>query len=126
MRKYINRGVNPHEAFLNVQNHMMDLANAYIGQVTLNSFYKHVDNCQDSETKKVLHTLVQLYALDSIYEHRGWYLESDYMDGSKSKAIRRMITKLYQEIKPHALQLVDAFGIPDELVAAPIALEEWS
>ena len=48
------------------------------------------------------------------------------MDGSKSKAIRRMITKLYQEIKPHALQLVDAFGIPDELVAAPIALEEWS
>ncbi len=126
MRKYIKRGVNPHEAFLKVQNHMMDLAQAFVDQVTLNSFYKHVDNCQDPATKKVLHSLIQLYALDNIYEYRGWFLESDYMDGSKSKAIRRMITKLYQEIKPHALQLVDAFGIPDELVAAPIALEEWS
>jgi hypothetical protein len=37
-----------------------------------------------------------------------------------------MISKLYQEIKPHAILLVDGFAIPDELVMAPIALKDVS
>lgn len=126
MQKYIKRGNDPHKSFLKVQKHMMDLGDAYIDQVVLNSFYTHIEKCQDEKTKKALTTLAQLYALDNIYEHRGWFLESDYMDGSKTKAIRRVITKLYQDIKPEALGYIDAFGIPEELISAPIAMKEWS
>ncbi len=126
MQKYIKRGVDSHQVFLKVQNHMMDLADAFIEQVTLESFYKHIDSCKDAETKAALTALAQLYALDNIMENRGWFLESDYMDGSKTKAIRRIITNLYQNIKPNALGLVQAFAIPDELLSAPIAMKEWS
>ena len=126
MQKYIKRGMDGQQTFLKVQQHMMDLAAAFIAEVTLVSFHKHINNCKDAATRKAMETLAQLYALDNIFENRGWYLESDYMDGTKTKAIRRQITKLYQEIKPDALALVDAFAIPDELLSAPIALKEWS
>ncbi len=126
MQKYLKRGMDPYASFLKVQNHMMSLGHSYIDQIVLNSFYNHVNNCPDPAVKKALLPLVQLYALSNIYENRGWYLENDYMHGSKSKAIRRVIDKLYQDIKPNLNALVDGFGIPDELISAPIALKEWS
>ena len=126
MQKYIKRGNNTHQVFLKVQSHMLDLAHAFIDQVTLTSCYKHIDNCKDPATKQALTKVIQLFALDNINANKGWFLESDYMDGSKTKAIRRQITKLYQDIKPNALALVDAFDIPDELLVAPIAMKEWS
>ncbi len=126
MQKYIKRGGDPFQAFLKVQNHMMDLADAFVDQVTLNAFYANIEKIENPTNKKVMTSLVQLYALDAIDRNKGWYLESDYMVGAKTKAIRRMISKLYQEIKPHALSLVDAFAIPDEMVMAPIALREVS
>ena len=126
MRKYIKRGGDPFQAFLKVQNHMMDLADAFVNEVTLNAFYSNIEKIKNPTNKKVMTSLVQLYALDTIDQNKGWYLETDYMVGSKTKAIRRMISKLYQEIKPHALSLVDGFAIPDELIMAPIALREES
>jgi len=126
MQKYIKRGGDPFQAFLKVQNHMMDLADAFVDQVTLNAFYSNIQTIENPINKKVMTSLVQLYALDAIERNKGWFLESDYMVGAKTKAIRRMISKLYQEIKPHAISLVDAFAIPDEMVMAPIALREES
>ena len=126
MQKYMKRGNESHQVFLKVQPHMMDLADAFIDQIVLTSFYKHIDQCKDEKAKKALTVLAQLYALDNIYESRGWFLESDYMDGTKSKAIRRVISKLYQDIKPNALGYIDGFGIPSALVEAPIAMKEWS
>ncbi len=126
MQKYIKRGNDSHQVFLKVQSHMMDLAHAFIDQTVLNSFYKHIDKCTDAKAKKGLKQLAQLYALDNIYSDRAYFLESDYMDGAKTKAIRRVINKLYQDIKPNALGYVEAFGIPDELIGAPIAMKEWS
>jgi acyl-CoA oxidase len=126
MQKYLKRGIDPFQAFLKVQNHMMDLGDAYVDQLTLNSFYNNVNKLKDSPTKKLMTSLVQLYALQTIEDNKGWYLESDYMVGAKTKAIRRMIAKLYQNIKPHALSLIDGFAIPDELLTAPIALKEES
>jgi len=126
MQKYIKRGGDPFQAFLKVQNHMMELADAFVDQVTLKSFYNHIEKLHDPKTKKAMTSLVQLYALNAIDENKGWYLESDYMVGAKTKAIRRMISKLYQEIKPHALSFVDGFAIPDEMIVAPIALREES
>ena len=121
MRKYLKRGMDPYQAFLKVQNHMIDLADAYIDQVTLTAFHQYIDKCKDEKARKLLLTLAHLYALETIQEQKGWFLETDYLNGSKTKAIRRVINKLYQEIRPHALELVDAFNIPNELVAAPIA-----
>lgn len=126
MQKYLKRGNDSHQAFLKVQNHMMDLAHAFIDRVVLNSFYNQIEKCADGTTKDTLLKLAQLYALENINAGKGWFLEAEYLNGTKTKAIRRIITKLYQDIKPNALGLVEAFAIPDELLAAPIAFKEWS
>jgi acyl-CoA oxidase len=53
--------------------------------------------------------------------NRGWYLEQGYMEGVKSKAIRKLVNQLCWDVRQEAVPLVDAFGIPETLLAAPIA-----
>ncbi|NNE16263.1 MAG: acyl-CoA oxidase, partial [Saprospiraceae bacterium] len=126
MRKYLKRGIDPYQAFLKVQNHMIDLADAFIDDVILHSFYRHFDKCESPTLKKGLESLVKLYALTVIDDNKAYYLEKDYMDGTKTKAINRVITKLYQNIKPNIHAFTEAFGIPEELLLAPIAKTKFS
>ena len=99
---------------------MIELAKAYVERLVLRNFAQKIDDSEDGPEKDALSKLSNLYALSVIEEHKGWFLESDYMDGSKTKAIRRLVTKLCAEIRPDALAYVDAFGIPDELLGAEI------
>ncbi len=121
MRKYLKRRVSPFEAFLRCQMHMLETANAYVEKLILINFQSVVVNQKDPALKKVLQELCDLFALHTIYENRGWYLENDYLQGNKAKAIRRLISKLCNEVKGESQALVQAFGIPDTLLGAPIA-----
>ena len=120
MQDYLKKRVAPYDAFLKCQNHMIELAKAYVERLVLRNFAQKIDDSEDGPEKDALSKLSNLYALSVIEEHKGWFLESDYMDGSKTKAIRRLVTKLCAEIRPDALAYVDAFGIPDELLGAEI------
>ncbi|HMQ62829.1 MAG TPA: acyl-CoA dehydrogenase, partial [Flavilitoribacter sp.] len=53
---------------------------------------------------------------------KGWYLEQEYIQPVKSKAIRKTVDELCLELRQKAIVLTDAFGIPDQLIAAPIAV----
>ena len=70
----------------------------------------------------MLGSLCDLFALHRIEEDRGWFLEHNYIEAAKAKAIRDEVNKLCFEIRAQANPLVEAFGIPDELLAAPIAI----
>jgi acyl-CoA oxidase len=120
MRNYIKKRINPYQAYLRCQNHMQEAAEAYIEKVVIAQFYKVVDETTDPDCKAALEKLCQLYALSTIQEHKGWYLENDYMTGSKTKALRRVVNKLIQELRPEVLGLVNAFNIPDELLGSQI------
>jgi acyl-CoA oxidase len=126
MKKYLERRVNPYQAFLKTQIHMVDLADAYIDHLVGSSFKKHIEQQEDIQIKKALQTIWQLYTLDIVYKQRGWYLENDIIGGEKSKAIRRARQHLIQVVNADSIALVKAFAIPDELIAAPIALKAIS
>ena len=81
---------------------------------------KKLDLLPLSNERTMLEKITTYYALNCINEDKGWYLETDYMDGSKTKAIRRTLNKLTQELRPELKALVDAFGIPDESLGAEI------
>ncbi|MEM6646765.1 MAG: acyl-CoA dehydrogenase, partial [Bacteroidota bacterium] len=53
-----------------------------------------------------------------------WFMASGGFEGVKAKAIRSEINVLCGELRPHAEALVDGFGIPEELIRAPIATYE--
>ena len=52
-------------------------------------------------------------------ERKQAHLHPDDSAGAKSKAIRDQVNGLCREIRTDARPLVDAFGIPDEVLRAP-------
>jgi acyl-CoA oxidase len=48
------------------------------------------------------------------------------MTGPRSKAITRSVNRLCAELREDAATLVDAFAIPDGVLAAPIGLRDPS
>jgi len=120
MRDYLKKRLGPHEAFLKCQIHMVALAKAYIERLAYREMIKTTEKLPDSAEKAMLQKMTTFYALHCIEEDKGWFLEADYMDGSKTKAIRRTLYKLMQELRPEVGALTAAFGIPEETLNAEI------
>ena len=120
MQDYLKKRIDPYQAFLKCQMHMVTLAHAYIDNIVLKSFIAAIEKCKDGSIKNALNKTCSLYALTVIQEEKGWFLENDYLSGGKAKAIRRVHNKLVQELRPEVKGLVDAFGIPDAVLSATI------
>ena len=119
MRNYLGRQMDPYDAFLRCQTHMIALAEAYIERVVLEQFILKVQEAEPG-LQSHLKMLCDLYALHTIESHKGWYLEQDYIQGAKSKAIRRIVNQLCQQVREEADTLVQAFAIPEGSVGAPM------
>ena len=122
MRRLASEGVDAYATFLSCQIRLGVLAQASVERVILEQFTAAVVSCPDQEVQSVLKELLDLFALVQIEKHRGWYLEYSYLQPRKSKAIGREVDQLCADLRPKAVALVNSFGIPDELLAAPIAL----
>jgi acyl-CoA oxidase len=123
LKKLINGGLEPYDAFNVVQHQMIDVAQAYLERIVLEQFQKAIRTVEDKKSKEIMTQLCQLYALSQMEKNKGWYLEDGYMEAAKTKGIRKMVNQLCWEIRPDAVSLVKAFDIPDSCLAAPIALD---
>ncbi|MEM6346222.1 MAG: acyl-CoA dehydrogenase [Bacteroidota bacterium] len=121
LKKRLDDGMDSYDAFIAVQTHLLTMAEAYIDRIVLEQFLQAVDKLEEGPNKKVLKDLSDLYALSEIEANRGWYLEQGYIEAPKSKAIRKTVDQICSDMKYDAVSLVDAFGIPEALLGAPIA-----
>ncbi len=121
LKALIDDGATSFEAVNATQDHMVKLAMAHVEHTILGSFRDGAEGAPDSETAEILGDLATLYALDTIESHKSWYLESGYMDPSKTRAIRGLVNQLCAEIRGQAVCLVDGFGIPEGVLSAPAA-----
>jgi acyl-CoA oxidase len=121
LKARMDDGMDPALAFLSVQPHVLATARAHVERVVLEQLAAAVDACSDPALVAVLGAVCDLHALARLEADRGWFLEHGQFAPAKAKAITREVTALCAELRPHAVDLVDAFGIPDELLAAPIA-----
>eukprot|EP00271_Cylindrocystis_brebissonii_P009005 TRINITY_DN23584_c0_g1_i1.p1 TRINITY_DN23584_c0_g1~~TRINITY_DN23584_c0_g1_i1.p1 ORF type:complete len:698 (-),score=97.53 TRINITY_DN23584_c0_g1_i1:626-2719(-) len=104
-------------------NHLLTLAESHIESVILAKFIDAYQRCEDRETRQALKLLCDLFALERIWKDIGTYRNEDYVAPNKAKAIHRQVELLCFETRSVAGDLVDAFGIPDELLKAPIGLQ---
>jgi acyl-CoA oxidase len=118
----IDDGRDAFEVFNDAQDHVLLAARAHIDRVVLEAFQQLVDRCDDPEVAALLARLGSLHALATLEAERGWFLEHGRLNGGRTKAIIAAVNGLCDELGPHAELLVDAFGVPDACVAAPIAL----
>jgi acyl-CoA oxidase len=122
IKQHIDSGMDSFDAFNVAQHHLVSIGQAYVERVVLEQFQKKILETKQQSCKKALIQLCQLYALQTIEKNRGWYLEEGYMEGVKTKAIRKEVNQLCWEVRKNALALTDAFDIPESCLAAPIAI----
>ena len=123
-KRGIDEGFDPFEVFRAVQNHAVAAAHAHIERVVLEAFARAVDACDDGPVKDALNRLCDLYALHRIELDRGYLQEHGRLTGPRCKAVTREVNRLCDEVRGDGGALVDAFGIPDQVLRAPIGLRD--
>jgi acyl-CoA oxidase len=73
----------------------------------------------DGDNKVALGLLLDLHALSVIEADRAWFMEHGRLSAGRSKAISREVNALCRRLRPLARDLVDAFGVPDEMLRSP-------
>jgi acyl-CoA oxidase len=125
-RRGLSDGYDPFEVFRAVQDHAVDAARAHMATVILTAFQKAIGGCQNAGLRAALTRLCDLYALSEIESDRAFFMEHGRLSGPRCKAITREVNRLCNEVRLIAGDLVDALGIPDAMLGAPIAVGEPS
>jgi acyl-CoA oxidase len=97
----------PFGALVDCQDHLLTAAHSWVDLVVLEAFAAVADR------DPVLDRLCSLHALSRIEAERGWYQEHGKLTGARSKDVIRTVNELLAELRPHAGDLVDAFGVPE-------------
>jgi acyl-CoA oxidase len=123
-KRGLGDGHEPFEVFRAVQDHAVNAARAHMATVVLEAFQAAVRACQDEALAPVLQLLCDLYALSELEADRAFFLEHGRLSGPRCKLLTREVNRLCNEARMCAGELVDAFGIPDEILGAPIGRSE--
>jgi acyl-CoA oxidase len=97
-------------------------AKAYAEHVTIGRFGENVGSSGPS-LQPILADLYRLYALTSIEKDLTWFLCHGILTIGQGREVGDAVRALCSALAPQALHLTDAFGIPDYVVQAPIALD---
>ncbi|MEA2167824.1 MAG: acyl-CoA oxidase [Solirubrobacteraceae bacterium] len=123
-RRGLKEGYDPFEVFRAVGDHAADAAKAWVDTLCLDAFAAAIEDCQDAQTKRALDLVCDLFALSTIEANKGFYQEHGRLNASRSKDLTRDVNRLCNRVMAHSELLVDAFGISDEILRAPIGLRE--
>lgn len=122
LKKRLDAGLEGVDALNQVQDHVVSTGLAHVERVTYEAMCSGVDACEDEGLRGRLDRLRALYGVHCLMEHRAWFLENGYFQGPQSRAIRDEFLALCAEVREEAAALVEAFAIPDAVLAAPIAV----
>ncbi|HEY9332918.1 MAG TPA: acyl-CoA dehydrogenase [Kribbella sp.] len=117
----IDAGDEPFDVFNRCQDHVIAAGRAHVDRVVLEAFQSAVRNAPD-EIRPRLQELYDLHALATIEAERAWYLEHGRLSPGRSKAITALVNELCATVRPAAVELVDAFGVPGSAVEVPMVV----
>ncbi|NJK89154.1 MAG: acyl-CoA oxidase [Myxococcales bacterium] len=126
IRKRLQNGLDPQEAVMQVQDHVLATGRAHVERVVHQAFMQKIASVDAAHLARGLESLRSLYGIWRLYEDRAWFIENGYFASGKSRSLRRELHRLVEEVRISALGFVDAFGIPDELLASDIGARDPS
>ncbi|BCW84404.1 acyl-CoA dehydrogenase [Arthrobacter sp. NicSoilE8] len=103
------------------QNELIEAAQAHAELLQWEAFTEALAKVDDAGTKEVLTRLRDLFGLSLIEKHLSWYLMNGRLSMQRGRTVGTYINRLLVKIRPHALDLVDAFGYGAEHLRAAIA-----
>ncbi|MGV9792775.1 acyl-CoA dehydrogenase [Gordonia sp. ABSL49_1] len=120
LRRALDDDNDAFEVFNNAQDHLLKVGQAHTERVVLEAFIEAINDCDSRSAAELLGKVCDLFVYSALEEDMGWFLMHRHISVERAKAIRRGVNTLCQELRPHARTLVDAFGIPESLLAAPM------
>ncbi|WP_442916194.1 acyl-CoA dehydrogenase family protein, partial [Leucobacter sp. M11] len=109
------------DAFNAQQHKLIEAARAHAELLQWEAFTEKLETFQDEETRTVMTWLRDLFGLGLIEKHIGWYLINGSLTAHRAESITAYIDRLLGRLRPRALELVEAFGLNDDLIRAKIA-----
>ncbi len=109
------------EIFNANQAELIEAARAHGELLQWEAFTDGIAGVEDEGTLQVLTWLRDLFGLHLIEKHLAWYLINGRLSAQRAASVSRYIDRLTLRLRPHAQDLVDAYGFAPEHVRAPIA-----
>ncbi|WP_298041503.1 acyl-CoA dehydrogenase, partial [uncultured Microbacterium sp.] len=103
------------------QAELIEAARAHGELLQWEAFTDAVASVPDESTRQVLTWLRDLFGLQLIEKHLAWHIINGRLSTQRAAAVSSYIDRLCLRLRPHALDLVNAFGYEPEHVRAPIA-----
>jgi len=123
----MRRGNDEFTVFNANQDLLLTAARAHVDTLVEGSFAAALDRIDDAGVRALLERVYDLHVLGVIDRERAWYLETGRLTAAESRSLRPLVNDLCRELRPYARTLVDAFGIPENLLACPMLDDEaWA
>ena len=104
------------------QNDLILAAKAHGELIQWEAFTSALKTIKNPETLKVMTWLRDLFGFTLLEENLAWYLMNGRLTSHRAEAITDYIDgRLLGRLKPHALDLVDAFGLTEGLIRSDLA-----
>ena len=116
LRRLLADDMDSFDAFNEVQDHVVKLAEAHAERILLESFQARIEKCTDENVRRSMNDLCAAFALSCIETDRAWFLEAGYLEAGKSKAIRTELSALCANLAGSAVTFTDGWGIPDRFL----------
>ena len=114
-RAEANRLFNQH------QHALIECARAHAELLQWEAFTAGLEKVQDPGTRQVLTWVRDLFGLTVVERNLAWYLMNGRLSAGRARTVTSYIDRLLTRLRPHAQDLVDAFGYGPEHVRAAIA-----
>jgi acyl-CoA oxidase len=117
-------GVSPQELAARFGRHQHALIEAARAEARLRqwkAFTRAVERETHAPTKALLTLVRDVFAMQVIERELGWYLVRRRLSVSRAKAVTRLLDALLGRMRPHAVDLVEAFGYQQGHLRAAIA-----
>ncbi|GAB3615458.1 acyl-CoA dehydrogenase [Okibacterium endophyticum] len=109
------------ELFNSKQNELIEAARAHGELLQWEAFTEAVENCAHDGTTQVLTWLRDLFGLSLLERHLAWYLMNGRLSAQRAQSVGAYIDRLVARLRPHAQDLVDAFGYEQAHLRAAVA-----
>ncbi|MFC5339105.1 acyl-CoA dehydrogenase [Leucobacter denitrificans] len=109
------------DAFNAQQHKLIQAATAHVELLQWEALTEEVEKLTDAGTKQVMTWVRDLFGLGLLERNMTWFLVHGRISGQRAEALTAYVDRLISRVRDHAVDLVDAFGIPAELLRAEIA-----
>jgi acyl-CoA oxidase len=122
LRAAIKAGNDPFAVLVDVQDHVIEAAKAWVDVVVLEAFAAAVERLPEGDERALLDRVCSLHALSRIEAERAFYQEHGRLSSTRSKAVIKAVNTLCADLKDDAGTLVEAFAVPRECLGDAIEM----